>query len=205
VVISPAAIDDAVLKPELVLSPERMSGGAGSRRLGGLADARLWQGLSFGCDVVMLYLASGAALLGSGRAVTSWWLAGLFSLLVLFLIYGRRSGRERLRSSVIEAVVSVLGVVSLAAMLTIATDTILGGEHPVSGMLRLWVFALAFLGVARIVLLSIERRAHRGGLPMSPTLIVGAGAVGHHVVRRLRDCPEYGLCPVRAGRRWHRC
>lgn len=193
--ISPPAIDDGVLRPGLELPPERMLGDAGSRRRDGLADGRRWQRLSFGCDVVMLCLASGAALLGSGRAVANWLLAGLFSLVVLFLIYGRRPRRELLRS-VIQVVVSVLGVVSLAAMLTIATDTILGGEHRVSGMFRLWVLALVFLAVARILLLSIERRAHSGGLPKSPTLIVGAGAVGHHVVRRLRDCPEYGLCPV---------
>src|SRR5437016_2402764 len=72
----------------------------------------------------------------------------------------------------------------------------LGGEHPVSRALRLWVLALAFLCVGRMVLGSIQRGPRRVCSPMSPTLIVGAGAVGHHVVRRLRDCPEYGLCPV---------
>jgi exopolysaccharide biosynthesis polyprenyl glycosylphosphotransferase len=81
-------------------------------------------------------------------------------------------------------------------MLTIAVDSLLGGDHSVSSTLRLWMFGLVFLAVARIALLSIERGAGAGGRPITPTLIVGAGAVGHHVVRRLRDCPEYGLGPV---------
>ena len=194
--ISPPAIDDAVHQPGLVLSPERVSGGAGWGRLGGMGGAHRWRGVRFGSDVVVLGLASGAALLGSSAVAADWWPAGLFSLFVLFLVHARGSPRERLGSSAIDVVVSVFGVVSLAAMLTIATDTILGGEHAVSRTLRLWMFALAFLGVARIALFSIGRRAGRGGRPISPTLIVGAGVVGHHVVRRLRDCPEYGLCPV---------
>jgi exopolysaccharide biosynthesis polyprenyl glycosylphosphotransferase len=196
VVSSSSAVGDGVRQPGLALSPACGAADAELRRFGAVVAARRWSMVRVGCDVVMLCLASGAALLESSRAAENSWLAGLFSLLVLFLIYARGPAHGWLRSSVIDIVASVLGVVSFAAMLTIATDTILGGDHPVSRTLKLWMFGLGCLAVARIVLLAIERGAHRGGLSGSPTLIVGAGVVGHHAVRRLRDCPGYGLCPV---------
>ncbi len=90
----------------------------------------------------------------------------------------------------------VLGVVSLATMLTIAADSILGGTHAIALALRLWLFALVYVGVARLVLLSIRNQAVRSAALASPTLVVGAGVVGAQLVKRLVEEPRYGLRPV---------
>ena len=45
-------------------------------------------------------------------------------------------------------------------------------------------------------LLSIRRRAMRSGAHATPTLIVGAGMIGAHLVKRLIGEPSYGLRPV---------
>ena len=47
-----------------------------------------------------------------------------------------------------------------------------------------------------MVLLSVRRQAIRTDAFATPTLIVGAGLVGEHLVRRLVSEPRYGLRPV---------
>jgi exopolysaccharide biosynthesis polyprenyl glycosylphosphotransferase len=149
-------------------------------------------------DFVMLWAASTAAVLGAGQAhvAQSWWLAVLYPLLVLLLIHARPSPDRRMNPSLVDTEAHVIGVVSLAAMLTIAVDSIVGDHRPVSIAVRLWLFALVYLGVARAVLGSIERWARSTGSLSTPTLIVGAGVVGEQVVRRLAARREYGLQPV---------
>jgi len=150
-------------------------------------------------DLALLYLASVAALLGAGRAhveVRDWWLTMLFPLIVVFLSRFRRWPVPRLEVSVIDSAAEVLGGVSAAAMLMIAVDEIVGGGHPVALSVRLWLFALVYLGAWRAVLISLRRHARRTGAIARPTLIVGAGVVGEHVAQRLLGRPEYGLRPV---------
>ena len=81
-------------------------------------------------------------------------------------------------------------------MLTVALDSMLGDAHPVGLALRLWLFSLVYLGVARTVLLSLRRHAMRSDAFATPTLIIGAGVVGEHLVKRLVGEPRYGLRPV---------
>ena len=52
------------------------------------------------------------------------------------------------------------------------------------------------LGLARVMLLSVRRQAVRNEALAIPTLIVGAGVVGDHLVKRLMSDPRYGLRPV---------
>jgi exopolysaccharide biosynthesis polyprenyl glycosylphosphotransferase len=58
------------------------------------------------------------------------------------------------------------------------------------------LFALVYVGAARVLLVSSQRRARARGLLGKATLIVGAGRVGAHVARRLEEHPEYGLKPI---------
>ncbi len=62
--------------------------------------------------------------------------------------------------------------------------------------MRLWLFAAVYLGLSRIMLVSIRRQAMRIEALATPTLIVGAGVVGEHLVKRLAGEPRYGLRPV---------
>jgi exopolysaccharide biosynthesis polyprenyl glycosylphosphotransferase len=123
-------------------------------------------------------------------------LAACFPLVTVVTLYARRNPDQRLHGSSIDTAAHVLGVVSLAAMLTIGAGSILGGSHPVGLSLRLWLFSSVYLAVARVMLLSIRRQAVRNVALAAPTLIVGAGVVGDQLVRRLDTDPGYGLRPV---------
>lgn len=165
----------------------------------GLFSQPGWQRLRLLSDVLALCLASSAALFGNATVraePVSHWLAAAFPIVVLALLYGRPAPDERPSGTVLETAASTLGNVSLAAMLTIAADSMLGGAHPVGLALRLWVFAGVYLGGARIVLQSVRRHAVRTERLATPTLIMGAGRVGEHVVRRLQGEPRHGLRPV---------
>ncbi len=161
-------------------------------------DTRSWSRIRFLVDVVVLYLAASAALFAapetSGGA--SRWLSAIFPLLTLAIVHTRRNPDERLHASVLDTGAYVLGAVSFAAVLTIAADSVLGGAHPVGLALRLWMFALVYLGLARVVLLSVRRQAVRNAALATPTLVVGAGVVGEHLVKRLVADRRYGLRPV---------
>jgi exopolysaccharide biosynthesis polyprenyl glycosylphosphotransferase len=70
------------------------------------------------------------------------------------------------------------------------------GARPAGLVARAWLFALVYVGAARVLLVTSQRRARAHGLLGKATLIVGAGRVGAHVARRLEDHPEYGLRPI---------
>jgi exopolysaccharide biosynthesis polyprenyl glycosylphosphotransferase len=163
-----------------------------------LLAPRTWLRARFVVDVAVLYLAAGAALFASPvhEMAQSRWLAVLFPVLVLALLYARRGPDDRLQASRFETAGHVLGTVSLAAMLTIALDTFIQGPHPVALAVRLWLFAVVYLSIARTVLVSIRRQAASTERFGTPTLIVGAGVVGAHLVKRLTGDAGYGLRPV---------
>ena len=77
-----------------------------------------------------------------------------------------------------------------------AAASIVGGAHPVGLTLRLWLFSAVYLSVARVVLASVRKQALRNQALATPTLILGAGVVGEHLVRRLTSDRSYGLRPV---------
>ena len=164
-----------------------------------LLDPPSWSRLRLLVDIVVLYLASSAALFADPRissAVASRWLAAIFPLIVLGFLYASKGKEDRLGGSLVDSTTHVLGVVSLAAMLTIALASITGAAHPVGMAVRLWLFGGVYLAVARAVLLSVRRQAIRTRALATPTLIVGAGMVGEHLVKRLVTEPSYGLRPV---------
>jgi exopolysaccharide biosynthesis polyprenyl glycosylphosphotransferase len=161
-------------------------------------DVRNWSRLRALVDVVVLYLAASAALLAApvpGDAVSRW-LAATFPLLALAIIHARRSPDERPQASKLDTAAHVVGGISLAAVLTIAADSTLGGAHGVGPALRLWLFASVYLGIARVVLLLVRRQAICNEALATPTLVIGAGLVGERLVERLVAEPKYGMRPV---------
>jgi exopolysaccharide biosynthesis polyprenyl glycosylphosphotransferase len=164
-----------------------------------LLHTRAWPRMRFLLDALVLYLAASAALFAAGpvRSITAnHVLAACFPVVVLGILHARRSPDDRLYGSLLDTSAHVIGVVSLAAMLTIALESILGSAHPLGLAIRLWLFSVVYLGVARAVLLSVRRHAVRSEAFATPTLIVGAGVVGEHLVKRLLGEPRYGLRPV---------
>jgi exopolysaccharide biosynthesis polyprenyl glycosylphosphotransferase len=180
------------------IAVRRRTGGFVAGAIAHLLDPRTWSQMRLLVDVLVLSLASSAALFAAPAASgnASRWLAALFPVLTIAILHTHRSVDDRLHSSGLDAAAQVLGVVSMAAMLTIAADSIVGGAHPVALALRLWLFSSVYLGVARLVLLSIRSQAVSNRALATPTLIVGAGTVGDQLASRLSGDGRYGLRPV---------
>ncbi len=190
----PPAASQAAPTRDISLRPWPEISGALARVL----QPRAWARLRLLVDLVTLYLASSAALFAAPITsdAANRWMAACFPLLTLAILHARRGPDDQLNGSVLDTWTHVLGIVSLASMLTIAADSILGGTHAIALGLRLWLFALVYLGVARLVLLSIRKQAVRNAALATPTLVVGAGIVGAQLVKRLVEEPRYGLRPV---------
>jgi exopolysaccharide biosynthesis polyprenyl glycosylphosphotransferase len=63
-------------------------------------------------------------------------------------------------------------------------------------IVRECLITAVYLVLARAALMTIRRRASRTRLWARPTIIVGAGAVGESLAKRLLDEPSHGLRPV---------
>ncbi len=163
-----------------------------------LLDGRVWSQIRLLVDLVVLCLASIAALYAgpipdSGRAQ---WVAGVFPLLTLVLLRVRRDPDERLHGSPLDTTAHVLGAVSLSSMMMIAAGSVVGGSHPVGLAVRLWLFAAVYLTLARLVLGSVRAQAGRNEALAMPTLIMGAGSVAELLVKRMTEDGCYGMRPV---------
>ena len=193
-VVPPHVADPALFGPRPGLHSGRV-GRVATR----LLDQRDWRRLRLIVDLIVLYLAAGIAVFGyqsPGASVDDRIMAALFPLIVVTTIRARRAPDDRLNASILDTIINVLGIVSLAVMLTLAMDTVLGSTRPLGLTIRLWLFALCYLGLARAVLVSARRRAMRSAAFSVPTLIVGAGMIGTHLAMRLFAEPGYGLRPV---------
>ena len=176
----------------------RPTGDFFSAAIAHLLDPRIWSQFRLLVDVLVLYLAASAALFAAPApdGDASRWLAATFPVVTIAILRTRRSADDRLHGSALDISSQVLGVVSMAAMLTIAAGSIIGGPHPVALALRLWLFSSVYLGLARLTLLSVRSQAIANRTLAMPTLIVGAGIVGDHLASRLSGDARYGLRPV---------
>jgi len=196
--MTPVQVGSHAAPGGLIVAPRRRHGTI-ARICSGLIDAHQWQRVQLITDFLVLYVASSFALFAdmSVRTITvNRWLAGIFPIAVAGMIRARRSPDDRLNASLLDESAYVVGVVSLAAMLTISVGTILGSSDPIGFAARLWIFSAVYLGVARAMLVSVRRQVIRTQGLAVPTLIVGAGMIGAHVVKRLIGEPAYGLRPV---------
>jgi exopolysaccharide biosynthesis polyprenyl glycosylphosphotransferase len=161
-------------------------------------DARVWKRVVLIGDLSALALGSSAATLGAPARPTGLGClaAVVFPLLAVGLIHLRGGARDRFYAPRLDLMVQAAGAVSSAAMLTLAMGSIMGGDHLVQLTLRLWLFGAVYLIVARVVLSTVRSRALRDQAQATPTLILGAGVVGQHLVDRLANDPRYGLHPV---------
>jgi exopolysaccharide biosynthesis polyprenyl glycosylphosphotransferase len=165
---------------------------------GRLLDAPTWSRVCLAVDLLVLFAASGVALLTSSARASGdrLVLAIGFPLLALTILHARRTPDERLHGSALDTVVHVLGVASLAAMVSLGASSLLGSGHLLGLTVELWLFGFVYLTCARTVLLWVRRQSARNAALATPTLIVGAGLVGEHLVKRLLGEPRYGLRPV---------
>ncbi len=157
----PPAVSHADRSTTLAL--RRPSGDPLASAIAHLLDARTWSQMRLLVDVVVLCMASSAALF-AGPAISgtaTHWLAAAYPLLTIAILHTRRGGAERLHGSALDTASQVFAAVSMSAMLTIAAGSIVGGAHPVALALRLWLFSVGVPRVARLVLLSVAVRRCR--------------------------------------------
>jgi len=161
-------------------------------------DPRLWTRIVLIADLLALALGSSAAALAAPARATGLGCATavLFPLVAIGLLHLRGGAGDRFYAPGLDLMIQAAGAVSSAAMLTLAAGSIMGGNHLVELTLRLWLFGGAYLVVARLVLRSVRSQVVRNQALGTPTLILGGGVVGQHLVKRLTDDPRYGLRPV---------
>jgi exopolysaccharide biosynthesis polyprenyl glycosylphosphotransferase len=179
------------------VSPVQAALAAAPRRRA-LLDPTAWNRLRLLVDIVVLCVATLAALLVDGRHYSSGdlLLAGCYPFVALIVLRARGWAAERLKTTFVDTVGSVVGGVSLATMLVIAAAAIFTVYHPLSLSVRLWLYASVYLSVARYMLVVVRRRAVAMEAFATPTLIVGAGIIGSHLANRLLTDRSYGLHPV---------
>jgi hypothetical protein len=120
---------------------QQLIGQAGIKAPSQTLGPRPWARTRFFVDLLMLTLASSAAVFAAPELATApnRLLAALFGLGAIAIMHVRRDAEGRLHASVLEAGADVVRAVSSAAVLTMAAASIVGGTHPVALILRLWL------------------------------------------------------------------
>jgi exopolysaccharide biosynthesis polyprenyl glycosylphosphotransferase len=165
-----------------------------------LLDGRGWTWMKVVGDALMLTLACVSAVVGAAKAnlpLDSWQVVAVYPPLAMFALWTRGLYRSRLNVSVMDSAAPLAGALSAVGMALIAAVVLLARDINAAHLLaRAWLFSLAYVAGSRTMLLLVQRSGRREGLLAKPALIVGAGMIGAHVARRLRESPEYGLRPA---------
>jgi exopolysaccharide biosynthesis polyprenyl glycosylphosphotransferase len=158
-----------------------------------------WAGACLATDAAMLFLAWLATDLGAIAANVSGLSApaGLaFGAVVLASFHRRGLYAPALRLRTVDDIRSVVVATTIAAMALIAGGAVFGLDQPVDEVLRLWAFAAVYAASGRAALYWSHARSRRDGEGLKPTLILGAGRIGHLTAKRLLASPEFGLLPI---------
>src|SRR2546425_2224745 len=149
-------------------------------------------------DSAMIAAAAVAAAAGAPAnasvSATSWWTVA-FGLLTLAVFQARGLYRLPVRVRMLDTLRNVVVATSLAGM-TILSFRLLLTWSPLIAVqtFRPWAFAAVYVAAGRAALYWTQ--AGRKEAALRPTLVVGAGAVGRTLARRLQEHPELGLRPV---------
>ncbi len=121
----------------------------------------------------------------------------VFVLVTIFAMAVSGAYRPRVNVQFLDDLRTIVGATALAAMaVTFARVVLSTGADTASQEVRAWLFSAVYLAAARAGFRLIQARRRRQGWWSEPTLIVGAGRVGHQVAARLEAHPEFGLTPV---------
>jgi exopolysaccharide biosynthesis polyprenyl glycosylphosphotransferase len=150
-------------------------------------------------DILMLTLAGVVETLSAPTAEIdnnpSWRI--VFAVLVLALLGLRGRYRPTTGQHFLDDARAILTGTAVAAMLiTFLRVAFADNPEVAEQAIRSWLFASVYLVAGRGVLVMVTERSNRLADGGAPTLIVGAGRVGHLIARRLLAHPELGLRPV---------
>ena len=174
----------------------------GARARAGTArrSERYWRLTRFALDVFLLASAVIASEIASPEAHVSsggylW--PSLFALAAMAVFVSRGAYARRLLVDFIEDMRSLVVAVGLAMMwvVTLRVMFYAAPADTAAETIRLAVFAAVYLTAGRVGLDLAQTHARRSGDAV-PTLVIGAGKVGHTTARRLLDHPELGLRPI---------
>lgn len=120
-----------------------------------------------------------------------------YPAVVLLLLAASRRYRPRwsrptsseLRGSLAAAAVGALAL--SAGALALGADPLTSTQ-----LLWLWVVSAVALCLGEVLVAGLVARGRRRGSLTAPTLIIGAGRVGHLIASRLLERPEAGLRPI---------
>lgn len=119
-----------------------------------------------------------------------------FPLIGLIMLAFRRTYRWSPRDAAVDHILPIIGGLGVATLLAIGLADI-GDDEPFT---KPWMTVWAATSVCVITLRVFVAICHRAqlmrGLGARPTLIVGAGAIGARLGRRLAGAPDYGLDPI---------
>jgi exopolysaccharide biosynthesis polyprenyl glycosylphosphotransferase len=115
--------------------------------------------------------------------------------LALALLQSRGRYRPRLRDCILDSVAPVFGAISIASMVTLSLAMVWERHDGEAGLRAAdtWLASLLLVISAGSILTILQRRARKRGGIRSLALIVGAGAIGVDIARRLEGNPDYGL------------
>src|SRR6185437_5039619 len=133
-------------------------------------------------SMVLLAVASTAAISSTSEAqrAPSWVLA-VFPLLVLLQLSLRGSYGPRLLMPLLDGIRLMITAASMAAIIVIAVQALIGQPDINIPVLRLWVLSAVFLVAGRGLVNRIQYWTRVRGRMAVPTLIMGAGVVGRQV------------------------
>ncbi|WP_245865441.1 sugar transferase [Rhodococcoides kyotonense] len=149
-------------------------------------------------DVLTAVLAVGVGVLWRAGSLTELgWIPWLFVPIVIAILGARSLYRRSLRRNFLDEVGPVETSVAFAVLGVLTIMLVAGTEYrPSPVMVRIWICAAVFIAAGRLVRVLIQRRLRSKYHSAAPTLIIGGGPIGHQLVARMRQFPEYGLEPV---------
>jgi exopolysaccharide biosynthesis polyprenyl glycosylphosphotransferase len=146
-----------------------------------------------GSAIVVSELAAPAAHVRSGGYL---W-PSLFALVAISVFISRGAYAQRLQVDFLDDMRSLVVAVGLATMSVVTLRVLLytAPADTAAETIRLAVFTTVYLTAGRIGLDLSQIHARRSGEAV-PTLVIGAGNVGHTTAKRLLEHPELGLRPI---------
>jgi exopolysaccharide biosynthesis polyprenyl glycosylphosphotransferase len=161
---------------------------------------RFWRLTRLGLDAFLLGLAIIASNMASPAAHVhksgALW-PMVFAAAAMAVFASRGAYSRRLMVDFLDDVRSLVIAVGLATMVVVTLRVMFyaAPSYTAAETLRLAVFAGVYLAAGRAGLDLTQSRARRSGDSV-PTLIIGAGKVGHVAAKRLLEHPELGLRPI---------
>jgi exopolysaccharide biosynthesis polyprenyl glycosylphosphotransferase len=161
-----------------------------------LRSSGLWVAARLTTDVMALIIASGlSGISAPNRLGTGWTLVLVATTLVAFACTGLYQPRMRIQIGA-----ELRRLLAASALVCVAVAGVALGNPARAGAgdaaIVNWLVSSTLLCTARLALFGARRVALRREGTRTPTVIVGAGEVGHLTAKRLLEDPQLGMRPI---------